>query len=149
MKTFVSKGIAVLLVCLCTFFVADAQDKKVTVLGIHVDGKVVKTRYSVELTSAGKHYDLRTEAGAFFLPEDNKLDEWVDVVIRFKKHVLEFHHLHSSNFNTDWVIGVDRPPYSAENLKGKDPRDVLSCYYLEFPSEEPGRKTTVVITRNK
>jgi hypothetical protein len=149
MNSFVRKSIAILIVCLTTIGIVNGQDKKVTVLGLYVGNKPVKSTFSVELTSSGKHYDLRTETGAFFIPAGLELDKSVNIVIRFKKYVLEFSDVHYSNFDTDWLIGVVRSPYRDVDLNGANPKDVLSCYYVEFPSEEPGRKWTVVVTKNK
>jgi len=132
--------------------IADAQDKHVHIVRIEIDGKPVKANFKVDIiTDDKKIYKAKTDENGFTVPAEvvgKSVDNYVGVVITFKKYVLTFFTVHSSNFDTDWIVGVDTEPFEAENLDGAQPSEVQSIYYLQFEGE-PGRHLTVRVGKPK
>ncbi len=124
-----------------------AQDKKVRIARLEVDGQVVTGKFKVEIvTGTKKVYKAKTDETGFFVPAEviaeNK-DTFVGVVIRFRKYVLPFFTVHTSKFDVDWlVVGVDIAPYEIENIGDSDPSSIALAYYIEFDGE-PGTRITV------
>jgi hypothetical protein len=52
----------------------------------------------------------------------------------------------SSNFNTDWIIGVDKQPFSEKFVKPDQQNLIEQVYYIQFEGE-PGRQ--LIVTKLK
>src|SRR5437868_5442435 len=96
-----------------TFFSAaiSAQEKLVKVNSIEIDGKPVKVRYEIDLITDKAITKAKTNNTGFFVPADLLANETIGVVVRLKHYVLGFGSVPVSNFNTDWVVGIDTEPF--------------------------------------
>jgi hypothetical protein len=133
-----------LLLLLFVTFVS-AQGKFVMVERLEVDRKPVVADLKVTLFSGGKSYEAKATRKGFFVPPE-VTDEWVRVILAFKSYSLDFSSIHNSNFNTTWIVGVDRKPFDRELLGETKASDVHALYYIEFDGE-PGRQFVVKVTK--
>lgn len=138
---------------LCSATVVSAQEKRVNILRLEVDGKPVEADIKVQIITPDKKvHEAKADKKGFFVPESvaaRGSDEFVGVIIKFKKHVLTFFTVHTSNFNVDWsVVGVDKEPFDTERLGKSDPSEVEIINYIEF-ADEPGRNLIVVKSKPK
>ena len=133
--------------------VANAQDKKVRIGRLEIDGRPVKARFTVDIITGDKKvYKAKTDGEGFIVPAEvvaKFADTYVGVLITFKKYTLTFFAVHSSNFSVEWkVVGVDTEPFAPELLGETNSADVQAIYYVTFAGE-PERNMVVTVNKPK
>jgi hypothetical protein len=123
-----------------------AQSQSTRIVRLEVDGKEVKKSYRIFFLSKGTWTEAQTTAAGFTLPRELENEEHLTVMIAFGKHRLKFERLHISNFKTDWIVGVDKQPFSEEFVKPDQQKLVEQVYYVQFEGE-PGRQ--LIVTKPK
>ncbi len=139
--------VIVLLLILCFFCEARAQMPPTRIVRIEIDGKEIKTSYDVFFLVNKEWVKVKQTPCGFQIPDELKNNEFFDFSIAFEKYQLDFSQIHISKFNTDWIVGIDKKPFSDENV---DPQNVSStkmAWYINFLGAE--RVTRVVIRLNK
>lgn len=101
---------------------------------IEIDGEEIKTRYRVFVFS-GKWIEAKRIRTGFILPEKVRSEEYLPVLITFGKHKLAFSKIHLSKFTVDWIVGIDRKPFSEEFARAEDEKNVKRIYYIHFKGE--------------
>jgi hypothetical protein len=133
------KKIFVLLLILISgpFFQSKAQSAPTNILWIEIDGKKVEKDYKVKFLSHEKWIESKRTPTGFVFPDALKGKEWVTFSISFGKHNLVFSDIHISSFGMDWVVGIDKKPFSEENVKPEDAPFTTRVYYIWFKGGEP------------
>lgn len=123
---------------------AQAQDRKVKVLRFEVDKKEIKSSFKIILYLNDKEIEPVRDGNSFFVPQevDNSI-----VTVRFisSGYDLLFHPIYPAKFDTDWIIGVDKKPFDADNVSPEETRNVKMVYYAQFISRE-GDGTILVVS---
>ena len=68
----------------------------------------------------------------FVLPAKLMTEQSLSVLITLGKHRLKFPEVHISNFNTDWIVGIDKEPFSDEFVNPEESKSVKRVYYIQF-----------------
>lgn len=116
-----------------------AQSQSTRIVRLEVDGKEVKKSYRIFFLSRGTWTEAQKTAAGFTLPRAVENEEYLTLMIAFGKHRLKFERLHISNFKNDWIVGVDKQPFSEEFVKPDEQRLIEQVYYVQFEGE-PGRQ---------
>jgi hypothetical protein len=127
--------ILVLVICFAAG-VAIAQDKKVKIIRLEVDGKPVEAAFKVDIIDGetGKVLKAKTAGDGFILPAE-VVGRTVGVLVKFKKYVATFFLVSPPRFEVDWIVGVDTPPFAREYLEDADPTDTEVIYYIRAEGE--------------
>jgi hypothetical protein len=144
MKSIIVLG---LLATLCLFCEARARSFSTKIVRIEIDGKEVKKDYKVFFLSNDKWIEAERTSIGFVIPSKLRNEEYLTVLITFGKHRLEFSKIHISKFNQDWIVGVDKKPFSEEFVKPEEAKITKRVYYIQF--EGSGLGTQLVITEKK
>lgn len=118
-----------------------AQSQSTKIVRLEVDGKEVTQNYRIFFLSKGTWIKAQKTAAGFTLPRQITL-EYLTLLIAFGKHRLKFDRVHISNFKCDWIVGVDKEPFSEEFVKPDEQRVIEQVYYVRFEGE-PGRQLIV------
>ncbi len=128
------------LICAACFVgTAKAQSTSTKITGIEVDGKQVKKKYKVFFLSDGEWVLAKRFPEGFIVPSTLDDEEYLTILIEFGKYRLRFPDIHISNFTEDWVVGVDRKPFSDEYVKPEDAKGTNRAYYIRFEGSDPNR----------
>src|SRR5215203_4674014 len=125
---------------LCFSSQADAQkpnSESTKIVRFEVDGKEVKKTYKVFFRSDGKWIESDKISTGFIVPVELRDREYLTVLITLGKYKLEFPDIHISKFRTDWVVGVDKKPFSNDIgwlIKSKTAK---RAHYILFTGGEP------------
>lgn len=119
-----------------------AQSQSTRIVRLEIDGKEVKRSYRIFFLSSGKWIEAQRAADRFTLPKAVQNEEYVTLMITFGKYRLTFERVHNSNFTVDWIVGVDKEPFSEEFVKPDEQRVVEQVYYVRFEGE-PDRQLIV------
>jgi hypothetical protein len=92
----------------------NAYSGSTKIIKFEVDGKEIKKDYKVFFRSGDKWIESKKSSAGFILPADLRATEYLTVLITSGKYKLEFSKIHISKFNEDWVVGVDKKPFSDE-----------------------------------
>jgi hypothetical protein len=76
-----------------------------------------------------------------------KIEEYLTVLITFGKYKLEFARVHSLAFKADWIVGIDKKPFSEEFISPEEAKTAKRVYYIKF-SGEPGTRL-IIMEQNK
>ncbi len=144
MKRIIAVG---LLITFCFFCEAKAQSLSTKIVRIEIDGKEVKKIYKVFFLSNGKWIESERTSTGFSVPSELMTEEYLTVLITFGKYKLKFSEIHISNFNENWVVGVDKKPFSDEFVKPEEAKTTKRAYYIQF--EGIGLVRQLVITEKK
>lgn len=90
----------------------DSESTKI--VRFEVDGKEVKKNYRVFFRSNDKWIESKKILTGFIVPIELRDTEYLTVLITVGKYKLEFPTIHISKFSSDWVVGVDKKPFSDE-----------------------------------
>jgi hypothetical protein len=120
------------LLTFCFFCAAGAQSLSTKILRLEVDGKEVRKSYKVFFLSAGGRSEAEKTATGFVVPSELTTQEHLAVLITFGKYKLEFSDIHISKFHTDWVVGVDKKPFSEELVRPEEAEKTRRVYYIKF-----------------
>lgn len=136
--------------CIATS-VANSQDKKVTISKITVNGKTVRSKFTIEIiTSSKKVYKAKTDETGFVVPAEvlrENVDTYVGAIIRFQKFVLPFFTLHTSNFDATWLeLGIKTKQFDKDDIGDADPSTIQSVNYIVFDGE-PARRISVTTSK--
>jgi hypothetical protein len=110
----------------------DAQSDSTKIVRFEIDGKEVKKNYKVFFRFNDKWIESKKTSTGFIIPTEMRSDEYLTVLITFGKYKLDFPNIHNSKFEEDWVVGIDKKPFSDEigwNIKSKT---VKRVYYIKF-----------------
>lgn len=119
-----------------------AQSQSTRIVRLEVDGKEVKKSYRIFFLSRDTWTEAQKTAAGFTLPREIENEEYLTLMIAFGKHRLKFERVHISNFKNDWIVGVDKEPFSGEFVKPDEHRVIEQVYYVQFEGE-PGRQLIV------
>ncbi len=125
-----------------------AQEKRVKVVRIEVDGQEVKTKFKVDIISGekkGKVYNAKIDGSSFIVPAE-VVGKNVGVIFRFKNYAATFFFVSPPNFDNDWTVGVDTKPFAEENVASSDPPDTAIIYYVKLGTETKAALKTAVGT---
>jgi hypothetical protein len=123
-----------------------AQSSSTRIVRLEVDAKEVRKSYRIFFLSMGTWTEAPKTAAGFTLPREVETEEYLTLMIAFGKYRLKFERLHISNFKTDWIVGVDKRPFSEEFVKPDEQKLTEQVYYLRFEGE-PGRQ--LIVTKRK
>jgi hypothetical protein len=132
-----------LLITTCALCRAQSRPMSTDVVRLEVGGKEVKKSYKVYFLSKGKWIESERTATGFLVPDKLRAEEYLTVLITFGKYKLVFSKIHISKFNEDWIIGVDKKPFSQEFVTSEEARTVKRVYYIQFLGS--GLVTQVVV----
>jgi hypothetical protein len=138
----------ILLLVFCFCCKINAQSESTKVVKLEVDGKEVKKSYEVSFLINGKWHKAERTSTGFVVPTELKGEEYLAVLITFGKFQLEFSRLHISAFRTDWIVGVDKKPFSEEFVRREEMKETRRVYYIIFQSQS-GLDTRLVIKEKK
>jgi hypothetical protein len=83
------------------------------------------------------------------VPPELKEHEKLNVRFMSGKHDLSFESVYASKFKTDWVVGVDTPPFDSENIASENPdppgKTLSVIWYIDFVPKDKGDGTRVVV----
>lgn len=129
------------------FCEAKAQAVSTNILRIEIDGKEVRKSYQVFFLSNDKWVEAEKTSTGFVVPGELKTEEHLTVLITFGKQKLWFPDIHISKFNTDWIVGIDKKPYSDEFIRPEEAKITKRVYYIQFLGV--GLVTQMVVTEKK
>jgi len=123
---------------------ANAQVSTVTKIErVEIDGKEIRAPYRVFFRFGEKWVEAKKTSAGFRLPGELRRQEHVSILITFRKHRLEFSDIHISKFDTTWVVGIDKKPFSEEFATTDEAKTIKRLYYIQF--EGTGLETQLVI----
>jgi len=115
-----------------------------------VDGKTVDQEFKVLLYANNQVIEPTITGKNFELPP--KLESVQTMKVRFLsgEYDLFFDSVHTTAFDTKWVIGVDKPPFDDENIDSEEPapfgKKLLIIYYINFvPKNAEGTRLMVKV----
>ena len=122
-----------------------AQSGSTRIVRLEVDKKEVKKSYRIFFLSQGRWIEAQKTADGFILPRAVQNEENVTLRITFGKYKLEFAGVHISNFAVNWIVGVDKKPFSEDLVDSEQnaEREIEAVYYIVFEGE-PDRRVTVM-----
>ena len=136
--------LALLFLMLCSPHGANAQISTITKIErIEIDGKETKTPYRVFVRFGKRWIEAKKTSEGFRPPVELQRQEHVSILITFRKHRLEFSDIHISKFNTTWVVGVDKKPFSEEFATTEEAKTIKRLSYIRFTGT--GLETQLVI----
>ncbi len=149
-KTVMKRTIVLgVLITLCCFYQAKAQSLSTRIERIEIDGKEIQKSYKVFFLSNNKWIEAERTSTGFIIPSELKNEEYLTVLLAFGKYRLKFAGVHSSNFNTVWVVGVDKKPFSEENVTPEQAKTAKRVYYIKFSGYGLNTQLIVKVHKNK
>src|SRR6185312_15697581 len=95
-------------------FEVKAQSQSTRIVSLEVDGKEVKNSYRIFFLSGGRWIEAQKTADRFTLPKAIQKEEYLTLMIMFGGYRLKFERVHISNFTVDWIVGIDKEPFSED-----------------------------------
>lgn len=137
-----------MLACILTLCVhpAKGQGRFVQILKFEVDSKQRDEKLRVFLKIGDRLIEpLRFENG-FVVPAEVSEREKLDVRLIFGKYDLYFESVPASAFNTNWIVGLDEPPFNQDNIESSPPprKKLKLVYYIQFVPRD-GEETRMVV----
>lgn len=121
-----------MLLIFCFSCEARAQSISTKIVRFEIGGKEVKKNYRVFFQSNGKWVETARTPTGFVVPAELTTEETLRILIVLGKHKLEFSSVHVSNFSEDWIVGIDKAPFSDEFVKPEEAKGVERVYYIQF-----------------
>lgn len=142
------KALVLGLLITCSFFhEVGAHPLATKIKRIEIDGREVRESYKVFFLSSGNWIEAERTPTGFLLPNDFSADEYLTVLITFGRHKLDFSRIHISKFSEDWIIGIDKKPFSEEYVTSEEAAVTKSVHYIKF--EGTGLATQLVVKEKK
>jgi hypothetical protein len=114
-----------------------------------VDGKEVDQKFRVLLYVDNRVIGPTVVGKSFIVPPELKDQEKVNVRFLSGEYDLFFESVYLTKFNTDWVVGVDTPPFDNENITSENPdppgKTLSVIWYIDFVPKDKGDGTRVVV----
>jgi hypothetical protein len=146
MKRIIVLGLLIIFGFFCE---AKAQSLSTKILRIEIDGKETRKSYKVFFLSNGERIEAERTSTGFIIPSELKDEEYLTVLITFGKYRLEFARVHFSKFTEDWVIGIDKKPFSEENIEPEKAEMAKRVYYIVFEGSALETRLVIIEHRNK
>lgn len=137
--------VSFLLLAVAFLYATKAQAQSTKVIGIEVDGQTIKTDYEVFVLSDGRCIKLTRNSEGFSIPAELKDKQHLSIVFAFGKYKLQFPNIHFSKFTEDWIVGVDRKPFSDDFVNSVEAKSIKLIYYILFKGSEPETRLVVKI----
>lgn len=100
-----------------------------------VDGKEVRQKFKLTIYAGDETIEPCIVEDGFIVPPEIKKYEKVGVRFVSGSHDLFFDSVYLPKFGSDWVVGVDKKPFAAENLPSTRPhKKIKLIYYIDFIS---------------
>lgn len=115
-----------------TFSIVQGQSLSTRLEKIEINGKEAKKSYKVFFLSNDKWIESEKTSTGFIIPSELKCEEYLTILITFGKYKLEFSKIPISKFNEDWIVGVDKKPFSEEYVKPEEMESIKRVYYIQF-----------------
>lgn len=112
-----------------------AADITTRVIKLQMDGEEIKANYRVFLAAQGKEFEAAVNKDGFVVPAELRDSETIGVRVVIGTENLDFSKVHISKFDNEWIIGIDRKPFSEEFADGTDMTKVKLIYYILFQSK--------------
>lgn len=142
------KALALAVCLLALVGSVSAQSQSVTIK-FEVDGKEVDQKFRVLLYFDNKVIEPTVVEKSFIVPPELKDQEKVNVRLLSGEYDLSFESVYLTKFKTDWVVGIDNPPFDDENIASEQrnpPGKTLSViWYIDFVPKDKGDGTRVVV----
>jgi len=126
----------------------NAQSQCVSVK-FEVDGKEMDQKFRILLYVDNKVLEPAVIGKSFVVPPELKGQEKVNLRFLSGEHDLSFESVYVTKFKTDWVVGVDTPPFDNENLASENPdppgKTLSVIWYIDFVPKDKGDGTRVVV----
>lgn len=125
-------------------FVATSQEKRVNVVGLEVDGKLVKSKIKLRIILGDKVLKAKTDESGFIVPAE-AIGKDVGLILKFDKYQLTFFFVAAANFDDDWLVGVDTQPFDPIYLSDADSEKTAIIYYVKFPNANEKHRSLVTV----
>jgi hypothetical protein len=138
-----------LVVCVLALVGSVSAQSQCVRIKFEVDGKEVNQKFRVLLYVDNKVIEPTVVGKSFVVPPELKDQEKVNVRFLSGKYDLSFQSVYVSKFKTDWVVGVDNPPFDNENIASENPdppgKTLSVIWYIDFVPKDKGDGTRVVV----
>lgn len=94
--------------------------------------KSTKSRFSLWIHSGEKVIEIEGKKGRFAVPDEIKTIGNMDIKLKVGKFDVSFSDITPKYFDNKWIIGIDSPPFEAEELPTKDGKKPKLLYNVEF-----------------
>ena len=142
------RALALMVFVLTVLTSVNAQNRCVAVK-FEVDSKEADQPFKVLLYVDNKVIEPTVAGKSFIVPPELKGQEKVNVRFLSGDYDLFFQSVYMSKFNTDWVVGIDNPPFDNENIASETPdppgKTLSVIWYIEFVPKDRGDGTRVVV----
>lgn len=133
-----------LLLLFGSFCEAKAQSSSTQITRIEIDGKEYKKSYKVFFLLDGKWAESERTPKGFIIPDKLKTEKYLTMLVTFGKYRLEFSEIHTSKFSEDWIVGIDKKPFSEEFVTREEAKTARRVYYIEFEGNDIGTRMVVI-----
>lgn len=138
-----------LAVCVLALVGSVSAQSQCVRIKFEVDGKEVDQKFRVLLYVDNKVMEPTVVGKSFVVPPELKGQEKVNVRFLSGEYDLFFESVYLTKFNTDWVVGVDTPPFDNENIASENPdppgKTLSVIWYIDFVPKDKGDGTRVVV----
>lgn len=114
-----------------------------------VDDKEVDQEFRILLYVDNKVIEPTRVGKTFIVPPELKDHEKVNVRFLSEKYDLWFESVYVTKFKTDWVVGIDNPPFDSDNVASENPdptgKTLMVIWYIDFVPKDKGDGTKVVV----
>jgi hypothetical protein len=143
----------ILMVVCCFLLLASAAQAQTGCVKVkfEIDGKEVDQKFKVVLHINNEVIKPSIIGKGFNVSADVlKNHETVGVQFLSAEYDLFFESVHRSAFETEWIVGVDKPPFDNENIDSEEPvppgKKLLIIYYINFiPKNAEGTRLVVKV----
>ncbi|KXJ99214.1 MAG: hypothetical protein UZ17_ACD001002475 [Acidobacteria bacterium OLB17] len=136
---------AILLLSIGFLCAAKSLAQSTKVIGVEVDGQKVKANYNVFALLDGRRIKLKRNSEGFSIPAELKDKQHLSIVFSFGKYKLHFPNIHISKFSDNWIVGVDRKPFSDDFVSSAEAESIKLAYYILFKGSELETRLVVKI----
>jgi len=140
----------ILMVACCFLLLASSAKAQTSCVKVkfEIDGIEVDQKFKVLVHINNEVIEPSIVGKGFIVPPDLKNHETVGVQFLSGEYDLFFESVHKSAFETDWIVGVDKPPFDNENISSEKPdppgKELLIIYYITFIPKN-GEETRLVV----
>jgi hypothetical protein len=138
-----------LVVCALAFVGSVSAQSQCVRIKFEVDGKQVDQKFRVLLSVDNKVIEPTVVGKSFIVPPELKDQEKVNVRFLSGQYDLSFESVYLTKFNTDWIVGIDTPPFDSENIASENPdppgKTLSVIWYIDFVPKDKGDGTRVVV----
>ncbi|HEX8368489.1 MAG TPA: hypothetical protein VF604_08105 [Pyrinomonadaceae bacterium] len=114
------------------FYEANAQSESTKIVRFEIDGKEVRKNHKIFFRLNDKLVESKKTSTGFIIPAELRNKEYLAVLITLGKYKLEFSEIRISKFEEDWIVGIDKKPFSEEIAYLIDKKTVKRVYYIHF-----------------